>query len=257
MSHGAEGELTLGSTTLTDGDHPAHADALADIGAALAPGGDLMLYVFDVGSGEAGQQFVQDLSEYLGGAHVAASTDLTGSPANGGDWRLERSTGPIEASNRFVATELASYSGVLTNETFTVNQTTTLLTDNDFGGPDGVVDPGDVVRTIVTITNNSTTPTPVDASRISFTETLNGMTLVNQAGNDVNVSPIALNETYTLLEVGNATSQTGPQSTVAGHVTDNDIEFFSDVHDQRRQRHPVAGCYQRESRPELACQGCR
>ena len=56
---------------------------------------------------------------------------------------------------------------------------------------------------------------------MQFTETLHGMTLFNQAGNDINVSPIAFNDSYTaigntLLEVGNATSQTGPQKSIAG-----------------------------------------
>src|SRR5262245_59620141 len=119
----------------------------------------------------------------------------------------------------------------MANETFTANQTTALFTDADL---DGLFDPGDVVTTTVVITNNSTAPTPVDATGVTFTENLNGMTLVNQTGNDVNVSPLAFNNSYTaigntLLEVGSATSQTGPQSSVAGHVTDNDVEFFGDT----------------------------
>jgi hypothetical protein len=83
----------------------------------------------------------------------------------------------------------------------------------------------------VTITNDSTT---TDATGVQFTETLSGMTLVNQPGNDINVSPIAFNDIYnavgnTLLEVGNATSQTGPQASVAGSVINNDVEFFGDT----------------------------
>ena len=54
----------------------------------------------------------------------------------------------------------------MANETFTATQATVLATDNDAGGPDGVIDPGDVVTTTVTITNNSTTPTPVDAQLV-------------------------------------------------------------------------------------------
>ena len=51
----------------------------------------------------------------------------------------------------------------MANETFTATQATVLAIDNDVGGPDGVIDPGDVVTTTVTITNNSTRqprPTP-------------------------------------------------------------------------------------------------
>jgi uncharacterized repeat protein (TIGR01451 family) len=82
----------------------------------------------------------------------------------------------------------------MANETFTAKQGTVLTTDNDVGGPDGVIDPGDVVTTTVTITNNSTTPTPVAATGVEFTEILDGMTIVDQPGADINVSPIAFDE---------------------------------------------------------------
>ena len=49
-------------------------------------------------------------------------------------------------------------------ETFTATQTTVLAIDND--APDGVIDPGDVVTTTVTITNNSTTA--VAATGVQF-----------------------------------------------------------------------------------------
>lgn len=51
----------------------------------------------------------------------------------------------------------------MANETFTATQATVLTTDNDVGGPDGVIDPGDV-----TTTNNSTTP--VAATGVQFNE---------------------------------------------------------------------------------------
>jgi hypothetical protein len=236
VSHGSEGSITLGSAVLDQGNIASYADALAQIGDALAPGGDLMLYGCDVAGGTTGQQFIDDLAE-LTGANVAASTDATGAAALGGDWTLEASTGPIETSAPVTADAQANFDGLLANETFTVNQTTVLTTDID---SDGQIDPGvngnpgDTVTTTVTIANNSTTPTPVDATGVTFSETLIGMTIVNQPGNDVNVSPIAFNDSYTaigntLLEVGNATSQTGPQKSVAGHVTDNDTEFFGDT----------------------------
>src|SRR6186713_6046 len=119
----------------------------------------------------------------------------------------------------------------MANETLTVTEAIVLLGDTD---GDGVIDPGETVRISVHITNNSNGVGATDATGLNFSQILNGMTLVNQAGNDVNVSPIAFNDTYsavgnTLLEVGNATAQTGPQSSVAGHVTDNDLEFFGDT----------------------------
>ena len=70
----------------------------------------------------------------------------------------------------------------MANETFTAIQTTVATPGFDADN-DGVIDPGEQVTTTVTITNNSDdTPTPVDATDVQFTEDLNGMTLVNQAG---------------------------------------------------------------------------
>src|SRR5262245_31535413 len=82
----------------------------------------------------------------------------------------------------------------MANETFTANQSTVFALDTD---GDGVIDPGEIVTTTVTITNNSTTPTPVNATGVQFTEDLQGMTLVNQAGDDINASPIAFDDSYT------------------------------------------------------------
>src|SRR5215208_4971915 len=44
VSHGSEGSVTLGSTLLNNGNVASYADALAQIGAALASNGDIMLY---------------------------------------------------------------------------------------------------------------------------------------------------------------------------------------------------------------------
>ena len=114
------------------------------------------------------------------------------------------------------------------NETFTVIQGTVLQIDTD---SDGVIDPGETVTTTVTITNNSTN---TDATGVQFTETLNGMTLVNQPGNDINVSPIAFDDYVQRRRQHGARSrqrhgETGPQSSVAGNVFANDVEFFGDT----------------------------
>src|SRR5262245_21248300 len=82
----------------------------------------------------------------------------------------------------------------MANETFTANQSIVFALDAD---GDGVIDPGEIVTTTVTITNNSTNPTAVAATGVQFTEDLQGMTLVNQAGDDINASPIAFDDSYT------------------------------------------------------------
>jgi hypothetical protein len=83
----------------------------------------------------------------------------------------------------------------MANETFTAIQTTVATPGFD-ADADGVIDPGERVTTTVTITNNSTTPTPVAATGVQFTEDLQGMRLVNQAGDDINASPIAFDDSY-------------------------------------------------------------
>jgi len=57
-------------------------------------------------------QFLQRLSE-LTGADIAASANLTGNTALGGDWELEVQTGLIETPIPFKANTLKTYKGVL------------------------------------------------------------------------------------------------------------------------------------------------
>lgn len=78
--HGAPGEITLGSTVLNATNLASYTSQLADIGSRLTAGADLLLYGCDVASGTTGQQFISALAAATG-ADVAASTDLTGSPA--------------------------------------------------------------------------------------------------------------------------------------------------------------------------------
>jgi hypothetical protein len=96
VSHGSEGALYLGSTVLTEDNLDDYATQLSQIGASLSEDGDLLLYGCDVASGASGQSFIGSLALYTG-AEVAASTDLTGSNASGGDWVLEATAGTIEA----------------------------------------------------------------------------------------------------------------------------------------------------------------
>jgi hypothetical protein len=112
VSHGLEGEVRLGNTTLTDSNLADHTNALAEIGAALAPGGDILLYGCYVGHGDAGQQFLLDLTTYTG-ANIAASTAPVGTTTDGINWNLDVSTGPIEAAVPFTAAALADFQGEL------------------------------------------------------------------------------------------------------------------------------------------------
>ncbi|MGE5465819.1 MAG: DUF4347 domain-containing protein [Ignavibacteria bacterium] len=102
LSHGSEAALGLGTLDLTAGNLQAHAADLAAIGSKLAPHGDILLYGCDIGAGADGAQFVSSLAA-IAGADIAASTNLTGAAANGGDWVLERATGQIDAKSLLFA----------------------------------------------------------------------------------------------------------------------------------------------------------
>ncbi|CAH0240591.1 hypothetical protein SRABI118_02704 [Massilia sp. Bi118] len=96
VSHGAAGSLNFGALTLDQSTLSEHNTELQAIGRSLAPNGDILLYGCDVGAG-SGSSFVNDLA-IATGADVAASNDLTGNTALGGDWNLEVTSGAIETA---------------------------------------------------------------------------------------------------------------------------------------------------------------
>ncbi|RMB11894.1 DUF4347 domain-containing protein [Eilatimonas milleporae] len=124
VSHGNTGLIRLGQDTLSDATLDAHADALDDIAAALGDGADILLYGCNVGADGAGRGFIDTLAA-MTGADIAASTDLTGAAAHGGDWDLEIATGTIEVDQPFSAKALADFSEVLSTTIFDFNGVTT------------------------------------------------------------------------------------------------------------------------------------
>ncbi|MBF0178141.1 MAG: DUF4347 domain-containing protein, partial [Magnetococcales bacterium] len=112
IAHGSPGQIDLtGSplsmTTLND-----YAPELSHWSAAMAPGADFMIYGCDVGATPQGQALLQDLAT-LTGTDVAASTDLTGPVAKGGDWNLESSCGSIETTSLGERGSIDAYGYVL------------------------------------------------------------------------------------------------------------------------------------------------
>lgn len=114
LSHGADGTVQLGNVWLASNNLAEHRAALESIGAALKADGDLMIYGCDVGQGDKGQAFIDQLGA-ITGADVAASADDTGSAALGGNWTLERSSGAIETAalnvSGYDSLMVSSYSG--------------------------------------------------------------------------------------------------------------------------------------------------
>jgi hypothetical protein len=116
VSHGSDGALQLGSNRLDSSSLMGQAGQVRSWAGALAKGADLLLYGCDVAADTIGQGFVNQLAA-LTGADVAASSNLTGSAALGGDWVLEYQTGAIETA----ALAVANYASVLA--TFNVTNT--------------------------------------------------------------------------------------------------------------------------------------
>ncbi len=119
LSHGSEGSLKLGTDVLNGNNIENFNTQLKQWGNALTENGDILLYGCDVAAGETGKNFVKRLSE-LTGADVAASNDLTGNQAQGGDWDLEIATGQIESAVPFNQEAMEDYDYTLANFNVTV-----------------------------------------------------------------------------------------------------------------------------------------
>ena len=88
FSHGRSGTLDLGTTKLTEASMLGkHADEMEVIRNSLSVSGDILIYGCDFASKARGVSAVEALAEATG-ADVAASNDLTGAAALGGDCLL-------------------------------------------------------------------------------------------------------------------------------------------------------------------------
>jgi len=112
VSNGQSGKLYLGKAEVSSNTLDRYSEELQRWAKSLTPNADIFLYGCNVGAGEEGQQFIQDLSG-LTGADIAASSDLTGSATRGGDWDLEVRTRGIKSASAFQPQVLQSYQGLL------------------------------------------------------------------------------------------------------------------------------------------------
>ncbi len=112
LTHGQSGRLELAGRSVDQKSLQQHAEQLREWSAALTADADVLLYGCHVGQGGEGDKFIQRLAQ-LTGADVAASNDLTGHAAEGGDWELEQSTGEIESLLPFSAVALQAYQETL------------------------------------------------------------------------------------------------------------------------------------------------
>lgn len=132
VSHGSGGAVSLGAGYLTTDNINRYAGMLEQIGSALSATGDILLYGCEVAQNDAGQNFINQVAQYTK-ADVAASTDLTGSAAQGGDWELEAVTGEINADIVINKLAQAQYAGILAKPSFNNDQIIQQILTGAFG----------------------------------------------------------------------------------------------------------------------------
>jgi hypothetical protein len=111
LSHGSPGWLDLGNTQLSLETLDLYAPELQKWFLEV-PGPNLFIYGCQVAAGNVGTEFLAKVQR-LTKANIAASTNLTGNAALGGDWELEASLGEGQFVPAFTPESLVSYASVL------------------------------------------------------------------------------------------------------------------------------------------------
>ncbi|MBS1191935.1 MAG: autotransporter-associated beta strand repeat protein [Rhodocyclaceae bacterium] len=194
VSHGGEAMIDLGTLKLDPSTIGDHGEALARIGEALNSGGDILFYGCEVGAGTDGQGLVTSVAR-LTSADVAASTDLTGSSALGGNWVLESHAGQIESALFADPLALSGYGGILDTVTGVTN--VALSADTGISSTDFVTKTASQTITGTLVLNTSGTTAPVlyvsaDGGTTRTNATINGWTNASGAGTfSANVALVA------------------------------------------------------------------
>jgi hypothetical protein len=156
ISHGTDGSVDLGDGTLNFDTFKDNAELIKAWGGAVSTDGDLLIYGCNLAATADGQSLVDALGR-LTGADVAASDDLTGSAALGGDWELEYQSGSIEAQVALSAELQATWQATLNiAPTLTTPGSAINYTEND---PATVLDPTATVVDVDSADFNSGTLT--------------------------------------------------------------------------------------------------
>ena len=142
IAHGAPGRVSFAAgewsaQTLRDDELD-----LAAIGQALGAGGEMLVWSCNAGAGAAGMNFIDALSR-AAGTPVAAANSLVGSPALGGDWKLNVRMEDAEARPPLTLGGIMNYAAVLAAIEITVSgltpngstpgSTTYFVVDRDHG----------------------------------------------------------------------------------------------------------------------------
>ncbi|MDY4387063.1 putative Ig domain-containing protein [Pectobacterium aroidearum] len=179
LSHGNEGQVRLGNLTLDSATAEARSADLAKLGTALTQDGDLLLYGCDIAQ-DTGKSFVSLLSQ-LTQADIAASDDLTGAIAKGGNWQLETTVGSIETNNAALGEITTNYNNLLASPTLGTNTFSQFSGTNTFVSSQSGVQSYDDINNGFTYVASSTDRVTLQTVAISGNQVLN--TIVAPGGN--------------------------------------------------------------------------
>lgn len=112
VSHAKSGAIQLGGQTIDQKELEEDVAGFAAINNAIREGGDLMLYGCDIAKGEEGDEFLEIIQNNTH-VDVAASDDVTGNEAYGGNWELEIQKGDIEATPLPESIAMNDFTGTL------------------------------------------------------------------------------------------------------------------------------------------------
>ncbi|MCA9197844.1 MAG: DUF4347 domain-containing protein, partial [Planctomycetales bacterium] len=173
VSHGAQGQVTLGGSVLSDATLDFYAGQLAQWGSYLDADADILFYGCDLADGE-GQTLVDSIAA-LTGADIAASDDVTGHESLGGDWLLEYTVGDVSTGIAFSQSVQATWYDTLA----TITVTTTA--DEDDGDTSSIAalqatagGTGISLREAIIAANNTAGADTINLGAGTYTLTLSG-----------------------------------------------------------------------------------
>ena len=127
VSHGSDGQVKLGSTTLSLDSVDRYQSAISAWQYSMSEEADILIYGCNVAETANGRELLNQLS-HLTATDVAGSEDLTGQAELGGNWDLEFVIGDVDTEVVFSARLQASWWGTLGEVTVT---TTNDVVDGD------------------------------------------------------------------------------------------------------------------------------
>ncbi|WJM79244.1 DUF4347 domain-containing protein, partial [Pectobacterium brasiliense] len=179
LSHGSEGQVRLGNLTLDSATAVERSADLAKFGTALTQDGDLLLYGCDIAQ-DTGKSFVSLLAQ-LTQADIAASDDLTGATAKGGDWQLETTVGKIETTDAALGAIAQEYNSLLASPTYGTNDFSQFSGTTPFVNVQPGLQTYDDPNNGFTYVANSTGSVTIQTVSLSGNQVLN--TIVTPGGN--------------------------------------------------------------------------